>query len=71
MQALVTKQSIRNLIGSKRLPRRFRMFVAGSWLYDVLKANRLHNEIHLGQMSYWVYCLSLNSKSIRLNWKEL
>jgi len=65
----VTKDSIRTLVGLKRLPRRFRMFVAGSWLYDVLKANGLHEQIHLWNQTYWVVLRSLDTKHLILNWR--
>jgi hypothetical protein len=64
----VTKESIRILINKKRLPRRFKMFVAGCWLYDLLKANGLHEEIRLWNQTYWVVCNSLNAKLATLTW---
>jgi hypothetical protein len=65
----VSKDSIRNLVGLKRLPKRFRMFVAGSWLYDVLKANGLHERKHLWSQTYWVVCRSLDTNRMTLNWR--
>lgn len=65
----VTKSSVRKLVGLKRLPKKFRMLVAGCWLYDVLKANDLHEKIHLWEMRYWVTCHSLNNKSLIINWR--
>lgn len=68
MKVIVRKSSVRRLVRLKRLPTRFRMFVAGSWLYDVLKANRLHNKVHLWDQTYWVRCLSLDAKHLVINW---
>jgi hypothetical protein len=63
----VSKDSIRTLVGLKRLPKRFRMYVAGSWLYDVLKANAITN--HLWNEAYWVVLRSLDSKLMTITWK--
>jgi len=70
MKATVLKQSVRELTKRKRLPRCFRMFVAGCWLYDILKANGLHEQIHLKRMSYWVGCRSLDSRHLVINWED-
>jgi hypothetical protein len=69
MNIKITKDSLRTLTGLKRLPKRFRMFVAGSWLYDVLKANGLHEKIHLWNQTYWVTCRSLNAKLSLISWR--
>ena len=63
----VTKASIRTLVGLKRLPRRFRMYVAGCWLYDVLKANKINK--HLWSQTYWVVLRSLDAQRMALTWK--
>jgi hypothetical protein len=63
----VTKDSIRTLVGLKRLPRRFRMYVAGCWLYDVLKANNI--PIHLWSQTYWVVLRSLDTKRMAITWR--
>jgi hypothetical protein len=65
----VTKDSVRKLVGLKRLPRRFRMFVAGVWVYDLLKANGLHEHIHLWNQRYWVVCKSLTPKLAGITWR--
>jgi hypothetical protein len=65
----VSKDSVRVLVHLKRLPKRFRMFVAGSWLYDVLKANGLHEQVHLWNQTYWIVCRSLNARHLALTWK--
>ena len=69
MRITVSKRSVRRLVHLKRLPRYFRMLVAGCWLYDVLKANRLHERIHLWEMRYWVRCSSLDSRLMTISWK--
>jgi hypothetical protein len=69
MNITVRKGSVRRLIRLKRLPHRFRMYVSGSWLYDVLKANRLHEKVHLWNRLYWVRCLSLNVKKMSIRWR--
>jgi hypothetical protein len=65
----VSKDSVRNLIGLKRLPRRFRMLVIGAWLYDVLKANGLHEKFRLWNQRYWVVYRSLGSRLALLTWR--
>jgi hypothetical protein len=65
----VTKDSVRALVNLKRLPRRFRMLVIGSWLYDVLKANGLHEKIRLWHQTYWVVCRSLDARHLTLTWR--
>jgi len=65
---VVRKSSVRKLIGMKRLPKYFRVFVAGCWLYDILKANRLHKRITLWDRNYWVRCRSLDTKRLTLRW---
>ena len=62
----VTKASIRALTGRQRLPKRCRMFVAGSWLYDVLEANGLHKKVNLWQQTYWVVLRSTGPKELHL-----
>jgi len=68
MKVTVRKSSVRRLTRLKRLPRRFRMFVAGCWLYDVLKANRLHNKVLLGDLNYWLVCNSLDARHLTIKW---
>jgi hypothetical protein len=68
MRIVVTKRSVRRLVHLKRLPSRFRMFVAGCWLYEVLRANRLHKKIHLWDLTYWVRCSSLDTRQVTLVW---
>jgi len=63
----VTKASVKKLIHLKRLPRRFRMFVPGCWLMDILRANKL--DIPLWQQTYWVACRSLDAKTLGINWR--
>ena len=63
----VSKDSIRTLVGLKRLPRRIRMYVAGCWLYDVLKANEI--TIHLWSQTYWVVLRSLDTKRMAITWR--
>ena len=70
MKVKVLKQTVRDLTKRKHLPRHFRMFVAGCWLYDILKANGLHEQVHLRQMSYWVRCHSLDSRHLTVTWEE-
>ena len=69
-KVIALKQTVRDLTKRKHLPSHFRMFVAGCWLYDVLKANGLHEKIHLWEMSYWVRCRSLDSKRLIITWEE-
>jgi len=66
----VTKQSVRNLTGSKRLPKKFRMYVGGTFLYDVLEANGLSEKKRLWSQVYWISCRSLNRTHLKINWKE-
>jgi hypothetical protein len=63
----VTKDSIRTLTGRIRLPKRFLMFVSGSWLYDVLKANAIPK--HLWSQTYWVVLRSLDFKHMTITWR--
>jgi hypothetical protein len=63
----VTKDSIRTLTGRRRLPKRFWMFVSGSWLYDVLKANAIPR--HLWSQTYWVVLRSLDNSRMTLTWR--
>ena len=63
----VSKVSVRKLIHLKRLPKKFRMFVPGCWLYDILKANKL--DVPLWQQTYWVACRSLDAKTLGINWR--
>jgi len=69
MVVTVTKDSVRELVGKRRLPRKFRMFVIGAWLYDVLKANGLHEKIRLWNQTYWVVCRSLDARHLAINWR--
>ena len=65
----VTKDSVRKLVQLKRLPARFRMFVASVWLYDILKANGLHEKIQLWNQRYWVVCKSLSPTLMGITWR--
>lgn len=67
LKMTVSKKSLRRFLGMKRLPDRFRMLVPGSWLYDVLKANRMHKLIQLGFLTYWVIGTSAGRKETMLN----
>jgi hypothetical protein len=67
--ARVTKDSVRGIVGLKRLPKRFRMYVAGLWLYDVLKANGLHKKYKLWSETYWVVCKSLDTDRLTIQWR--
>lgn len=69
-KATVTKASIRKLVRRNRLPRYFRMFVAGCWLYNVLEANGLEKKHHLWQMSYWVSVSSLDARLSTITWRS-
>jgi hypothetical protein len=66
----VTKRSVRRLVKLKRLPRQFRMLVVGSWLYDLLEANRLHEKFHLWSLRYWVRLRSLDSRHMAVSWRD-
>ena len=63
----ITKESVRALVGLKRLPKRLRMYVAGCWLYDVLKANNI--SVSLWAQSYWVVIRSLDANRMTINWR--
>jgi hypothetical protein len=69
MAIKVTKESVRALVGLKRLPSTFRMYVIGAWLYDVLKANGLHEKYRLWNPCYWVRFRSLDTRHLALTWK--
>ena len=64
----ITKESVRKLTRSKRLPKKFRMFVPGCWLLDVLKENSLEN-IRLWNQTYWVSCRSMTPKQLAITWR--
>ena len=68
-KATVTKASLRKLFERKRLPKRTRMFVIGSLLYDVLYANKLHEVHRLWASTYWVTVRSLDAKLMTITWK--
>jgi hypothetical protein len=69
MVVKVSKDSVRTVVHQKRLPRRFKMFVIGAWLYDVLKANGLHEKFRLWNQTYWVVCRSLDARHLVISWR--
>ncbi len=69
MKVKVTKDSVRALTRKKRLPSKFEMFIAGSWLYDVLQANELHEKFKLWNQTYWVTCRSLDARHLVISWR--
>ena len=68
MQVTVSKASVRKLVQRKRLPVNFTMYIAGGWLYDVLKDNNIDHR--LWQMTYWVRCKSKDQKRLTISFKE-
>jgi hypothetical protein len=68
MKVTVLKQTVRDSTKRKHLPSSFRMFLAGCWLYDILKAN--NHCVHLSKQTYWVRCKSLDSKRLIISWED-
>ena len=66
----VSKQSVRTLTQRERLPKKFQMYVGGSFLFDVLEANGLSEKIHLWNQVYWITCKSVNNNQLKIHWRN-
>jgi hypothetical protein len=70
-KAIVSKKSLRELTGFRRLPSSLTMFLAGGWLLDVLIANNLDKKYKLWHMAYQAHAQELNKTQMTLRWKPI
>lgn len=67
-KAIISKQSLRELMKRRRLPPIVHMYLAGAWLGDLLRANSLESKFRLWHMAYWAVASELNRTQMILKW---
>jgi hypothetical protein len=71
MKAIITKQSLRELMKRRRLPKFVHMFLAGGWLLELLTANSLEKRFRLWHMAYQATARELNRTQMILTWRSI